>query len=70
MGKFQTLKSIESKQLKIGNDPAYEYKTVFLNNQFMKMYWILTESILKCVNITVLMFFSLYFILYGSGVNW
>lgn len=38
MGKFQTLKSIESKQLKIGNDPAYEYKTVFLNNQFMKMY--------------------------------
>lgn len=69
MGKFQTLKPMESRQ-KMENYPAYEYKIVFLSNQFMKKtYWKLTQSILKCVNITVLMSCSLYFILYSSGVN-
>lgn len=29
---------METKQPKIGNYPAYEYKNVFFNNQFMKMY--------------------------------
>lgn len=36
MGKRQTLKPMESKQQKIENYPAYEYKNAFLSNQFIR----------------------------------
>lgn len=35
MGKFQTLKPVESKQQKIENYLLYEHKNVFSSNQFM-----------------------------------
>lgn len=36
MGKFQTLKPVESKQQNVENYPVYEHKNVFLSNQFME----------------------------------